>query len=261
MKIYYLIYSFFPLFRSFSLFFLIVFFLIKLKFKLSLFIKIVFLVFIVFIFIWFLILILESISRLLIINLKSSLKYGFILFVFRELIFFFRIFWFFFDINFSQRFFNFFLWPPKIIILINPFSLPLINTFILLGRGFIITIFYFNLLKNQKNKISFFLTLLLALIFLDIQYNEYKEISYSLREGVLGTVFFFSTGFHGFHVFIGLVFLFINFLRSLLNEYKIIDHLSLEISIIYWHFVDVVWLFLFIFIYWWIFLKIILKEY
>jgi cytochrome c oxidase subunit 3 len=196
-------------------------------------------------------LILESKSGFLTFFIKDFLKYSFLLFIFREFIFFFRIFWFYFDSRLSQNFENFENWVPKNINLLNPFSLPLINTFILLRSGFRITIFHNNLNKNKKNNLRLLITIFLALLFLLIQKKEYSEILFRIKDSVFRTIFFFSTGFHGFHVLIGLIFIFINYIRINNLEFNYKNIISFEFSIIYWHFVDVIWLFLFVFIYWW----------
>lgn len=200
---------------------------------------------------WFFDLYLESKTGFLFIYIKDFLKYGFFLFIFSEFMFFFRIFWYFFDRRITQIIENFDLWRPKNIFLINPFSLPLINTFILLRRGFSFTIFHINIINNKKDVFSIFITIFLALMFLIIQIEEYNNIFFSISERNFRRIFFFSTGFHGLHVFFGLFFIVINFFRFMFFDFFKENILSIEFSIIYWHFVDVIWLFLFIFIYWW----------
>lgn len=147
--------------------------------------------------------------------------------------FFFSIFWFFFDRRITQIIDNFDFWTPKNIYLINPFSLPIINTFILLIRGFRITIFHINLIKNKKDFFSILLTILLAIIFLFIQLEEYYNIYFSFSERNFRRIFYFSTGFHGLHVFFGFLFILINFFRFLRFDFFKENILSIEFSIIY----------------------------
>jgi cytochrome c oxidase subunit 3 len=224
-----------------------------LYFKRIFLLKFIFIQFLILIIFWIFDLTIESISGLIIKDLKDFLKYSFLLFVFREIIFFFRIFWFFFDADFNQIIIIYENWLPKNIKFINPFSIPLINTFILLRRGFRITIFFINLLKNKKDFLRINFTIFLAILFLILQIEEYNEIRFSFSERIFRRSFFFSTGFHGIHVFFGLLFLIINYIRYYFLEFNKNEILSLEFSIIYWHFVDVVWLFLFLKNYYWLF--------
>jgi cytochrome c oxidase subunit 3 len=94
-----------------------------------------------------------------------------------------------------------------------------------------------------------FLTLLLSLYFLGVQFIEYSDSGLSIRRGIYGRIFFFSTGFHGLHVIFGRVYLLVNYMRIGASHYRVFHHLGFEFAILYWHFVDVVWLFLFVFIY------------
>ena len=222
-------------------------------FKSLIFFNIIIFLLILVLLVWFFDLILESFRGLIINDLKDFLKYSFLLFVFREIIFFFRIFWFFLDSDLNQIMLIYDFWLPFNIKFINPFSIPLINTFILLSRGFRITILHINLINNKKDNMRILFTLFLAFLFLIFQIEEYNEISFTFSESVFRRVFFFSTGFHGLHVFFGLLFLFINFIRYLIIDFNKKEILSLEFSIIYWHFVDVIWLFLFIKNYYWLF--------
>lgn len=207
---------------------------------------------------WFLDLDRESKIGFVFVLLKDFFKYGFVLFVFREVMFFFSIFWFYFDRGLNQSYENFEAWLPSGLRFINPFTVPLINTFILLSSGFSVTVLHINLVNNKKDIIRCYFTVILGLLFLVFQIIEYKTIIFRFSDSVFGTIFFFGTGFHGLHVFIGVVFLRINFLRLIKLEFNIKSIISIEFSIIYWHFVDVVWLFLFCWVYWWIYLKIIL---
>ena len=94
-------------------------------------------------------------------------------------------------------------------------------------------------------------TIVLAVLFTGLQYYEYAEASFSFADSVYGTVFFASTGLHGLHVIVGTIFITVGFLRLVLYHLTSEYHLGFEAVILYWHFVDVVWLFLFIAVYWW----------
>jgi len=175
------------------------------------------------------------------------------LFIFREFIFFFCIFWVFFDSSIVLITDSGDIWPSDNLILINPLGVPLLNSFILLRRAASVTWSHFNLLGNKESILSLLITILISIYFLLIQRIEYYDSWFSFRRGIYGRIFFFSTGFHGLHVFFGGLFLLVNYVRINKNHFSYFHHLGFEFSIIYWHFVDVVWLFLFIFVYWWSF--------
>jgi cytochrome c oxidase subunit 3 len=95
------------------------------------------------------------------------------------------------------------------------------------------------------------ITILLAIIFTTLQYLEYITAPFSISDGVYGSTFYMATGFHGFHVFVGTCFLIVCLARLYLNHFTTSHHFGFEAAAWYWHFVDVVWLFLFVSIYWW----------
>lgn len=144
-------------------------------------------------------------------------------------------------------------WPPKGILAINPWELPLLNTVILLSSGGTITYGHHSLIQGKRKNaiIGVTLTLLLALIFTSLQAIEYLGSAFTISDSVYGSCFYFGTGFHGIHVIVGTVFLAVGLWR--IWNYQLTDHhhLGFESGILYWHFVDVVWLFLFIAVYWW----------
>ncbi len=138
----------------------------------------------------------------------------------------------------------------------GPWGLPFINTVILVTSSATITFAHWGLKKNQRGKLTFwlFLTLALGITFLVLQVVEYKhafdELGLSLGSGIYGSTFFMLTGFHGAHVTLGSIMLLIMFARVLRGHFTPDNHFAFEATSWYWHFVDVVWLFLFTFVYW-----------
>jgi heme/copper-type cytochrome/quinol oxidase subunit 3 len=186
-------------------------------------------------------------------KVQILLSSGMILFIVSEIMFFVSFFgsYFYIMFPFPEAAILDAIWPPIGLILINPWELPFLNTLILLLSGFYLTVSHYELkLKNYKNAIYFLLiTILLGVIFSCIQYFEYKDAYFSISDGVYGSLFYLLTGFHGFHVFVGTVFLIVCFFRLILFHFTNKHHLGFEFAIWYWHFVDVVWLFLFFIIY------------
>ena len=145
------------------------------------------------------------------------------------------------------------IFPPEEINLINPFGIPLLNTVILLTSGVTITWAHHALkVGNKKNFLIFLLlTIILGAIFTGFQAYEYMVAEFSIDEGIYPSTFYMATGFHGAHVLIGSIFLLVCFFRGLGDHFNPDKHLGFEIAAWYWHFVDVVSLFLFAFVYWW----------
>ena len=184
---------------------------------------------------------------------QKGLNLGVLLFIVSEAFFFLAIFWAFFHSALSPTVELGGHWPPLGIEPINPFELPLLNTVILLSSGITVTYSHHSLIGgNRKGAIyGLIATILLAIIFTGFQGVEYSVSSFTISDGVFGSCFYFGTGFHGLHVIIGTAFLAVGLWR--LISYQITDthHIGYEGGILYWHFVDVVWLFLFITIYYW----------
>jgi len=137
--------------------------------------------------------------------------------------------------------------------ILDPWKVPLLNTVILLTSGATVTWAHHAIVWGEKSQASIALiyTLVLAIVFTALQGFEYVTSPFSISDCVFGSTFFLATGFHGFHVFIGTCFLAVCFVRLYLNHFTREHHFGFEAAAWYWHFVDVVWLFLFLTIYWW----------
>lgn len=186
-------------------------------------------------------------------KLELSLRIGILLFILSEVFFFVSFFWAYFDSSVSPVVDIGMQWPPKGIIPLSVYSVPLLNTVILLRRGVSVTWAHHSITNNfyKKSLVAITITVLLGIYFLLIQYVEYCEARFSFSDGSYGRTFFLATGFHGFHVLVGTTFLFFVTL-FILKGYELSNHhFCFEAAAWYWHFVDVVWLFLFLSIYWW----------
>jgi cytochrome c oxidase subunit 3 len=184
---------------------------------------------------------------------QKGIYIGVVLFIVSEVFFFFAIFWAYFHSSLGPEIEIGTQWPPAGIQVINPFELPLLNTILLLSSGITVTYAHHSLIKgNRKDTLNGLVyTIILALLFTACQGIEYSVSSFTISDGVFGTCFYFGTGFHGLHVIIGTIFLLVGLWRVLAYHLTDNHHLGLEAGILYWHFVDVVWLFLYIFIYYW----------
>lgn len=183
----------------------------------------------------------------------KSLRLGMILFIISEILFFFAFFWAFFHSSISPVFNIGAVWPPKYISLISFYTIPLTNTVFLLSSGATITWAHHAVLIRAKKHtiLAFMITIIFAILFTMLQYFEYINAPFSISDGIYGSCFFMATGFHGAHVGIGTIAIIVTLFRVILNHFTNKHHFGLEASIWYWHFVDVVWLFLFINVYWW----------
>jgi len=186
-------------------------------------------------------------------KLEVRLRVGMLLFILSEVFFFVSFFWAFYDASLSPTVELGLSWPPKGISPLSVYSVPLLNTVILLTRGITVTWAHHSIINNffSKSWLSLTFTVALGVYFLFMQWVEYSEASFSFADGVYGSTFFLATGFHGIHVFVGTSFLF--YVLVLLSTSKLLSshHFSFEAAAWYWHFVDVVWLILFISIYYW----------
>jgi len=189
------------------------------------------------------------------------LRYGMIMFIASEVMFFVAWFWAYFDaslfpneaIQASRVAFTGGQWPPKGIEVLDPWHLPLYNTIILLLSGTTVTWAHHALLHNDRRGLiqGLTLTVLLGVLFSSVQAYEYIHAPFDFKNSIYGATFFMATGFHGFHVLIGTIFLLVCLVRSLRGDFTPKQHFGFEAAAWYWHFVDVVWLFLFFCIYIW----------
>jgi cytochrome c oxidase subunit 3 len=187
---------------------------------------------------------------------RIGLRYGMTLFIASEVMFFVAFFW---------AYFHFALypghvsgaetaiWPPKGVLTFDPFGLPFLNTMILLLSGCTVTWAHHSLLHGDRQGLiaGLAITVGLGVAFTSFQAVEYIEAPFAFTGGVYPSVFFLATGFHGFHVMVGTIFLAVCLFRAMRNHFTPQRHFGFEAAAWYWHFVDVVWLFLFIAVYWW----------
>lgn len=186
-------------------------------------------------------------------QVQAGLNLGVILFIVSEVMAFLSVFWSFFHSSLAPTIEIGGSWPPVGIETLDAFAIPLLNTILLLSSGAFITWGHHALIKGNRGQAIFgtFITIILAILFTGLQAFEYMEAPFSFADSVYGTVFFASTGLHGLHVIVGTLFISVAFIRMI--NYHLTDshHLGFEASILYWHFVDVVWIFLFIAVYYW----------
>uniref|UniRef100_A0AB38ZGF1 Cytochrome c oxidase subunit 3 n=1 Tax=Lucanus liuyei TaxID=2952596 RepID=A0AB38ZGF1_9SCAR len=186
-------------------------------------------------------------------RVTMGLRWGMILFITSEVFFFISFFWGFFHSSLAPSIELGMNWPPKGVIPFNPIEIPLLNTLILLSSGMTVTWAHHSLMENNFNQAtqSLILTVILGIYFSVLQGYEYIEAPFTIADAAYGSTFFMATGFHGIHVIIGTTFLLTCLTRHLNNHFSSIHHFGFEAAAWYWHFVDVVWLFLYISIYWW----------
>ncbi len=184
---------------------------------------------------------------------KIGLRFGMILFIASEVMFFVAFFWAFFNAALYPTEAVGGQWPPEGIQTIDPFSLPFMLTLILLLSSTTVTWAHEAIREgNIKDTVTGIgLTALLGIFFLSLQVYEYAHAHFGFTDGIYPSTFFMATGFHGFHVFIGTIFLIVCFFRARAGHFTKYSHFGFEAAAWYWHFVDVVWLFLFTCVYWW----------
>ena len=184
---------------------------------------------------------------------QKGLTLGVALFIVSEVFFFLSLFWAFFHSALAPTVELGSHWPPQGIDALSPYEIPLLNTIILLSSGAAVTYAHHSLIQGNRRGtiLGIVVTVILAAIFTALQGVEYMNAGFTIADGAYGSTFYMATGFHGLHVFIGTMFIVVALFRVL--SYQLTDHhhLGFESSILYWHFVDVVWLFLYVSIYWW----------
>lgn len=189
------------------------------------------------------------------------LRYGMMMFIASEVMFFLAWFWAFFDASLfpgeAQQYlrteFTGGQWPPEGIEVLDPLHLPLYNTIILLLSGTTVTWAHHALLHGDRKGLvrGLILTVLLGVLFSAVQAYEYAHAPFDFSGSIYGATFFMATGFHGFHVIIGTIFLLVCLVRAMRGDFTPKQHFGFEAAAWYWHFVDVVWLFLFFSVYVW----------
>jgi cytochrome c oxidase subunit 3 len=184
---------------------------------------------------------------------QKGLTMGVSLFIVSEVFFFITIFWAYFHSSLAPTVELGSQWPPAGVTALNPMTVPLLNTILLLSSGATVTYRHHRLIEGNRGAtiLGVRITIILAVLFTRLQGFEYMDADFTIRDGVYGSCFFFSTGFHGFHVIIGTLFIRVGFYRIIAYHYTSEHHIGLESAILYWHFVDVVWLFLYRAVYWW----------
>nr|AGC22353.1 cytochrome c oxidase subunit III [Paramastax nigra] len=184
---------------------------------------------------------------------SNGLRWGMMLFITSEVLLFMSFFWTYFHSSLAPTIELGLLWPPHGINPFNPMQIPLLNTIVLLTSGISITWSHHSMMEanySQSMK-SLFMTLIMGFYFTLLQMYEYWEAPFSIADAIYGSSFFLTTGFHGLHVIIGSMFLFMCWMRLYFNHFSNIHHFGFEAAAWYWHFVDVVWLFLYMSVYWW----------
>jgi heme/copper-type cytochrome/quinol oxidase subunit 3 len=184
---------------------------------------------------------------------QTGLRIGMLLFIVSELMFFVSFFWAFFHSALAPTPEIGSVWPPKGIETIWAWEIPMLNTAVLLTSGATITWAHHAIVAGDKTWALYGLlaTIGLALYFTFLQHYEYRHCKFTMSDGIYGSTFFITTGFHGLHVIIGTIFIIVQTVRLFLDHFTREHHFGFEAAAWYWHFVDVVWLFLFVTIYWW----------
>ena len=184
---------------------------------------------------------------------QRGLRIGMIWFIISEVCFFISFFWAFYHSALVPTIEVGSIWPPVGIQALNAFEVPLLNTAILLASGASVTWSHHAMISGDRKEtiLGLIITVVLGIAFTGLQGMEYYEAPFTIADSVYGSTFYVATGFHGLHVIIGTVFLLVSLIRIINHELTKHHHNGYEASIWYWHFVDCVWLFLYVSIYWW----------
>ena len=185
---------------------------------------------------------------------RTGLRIGMVLFIASEVMFFVAFFWAYFHASVpalslvaSPQ------WPPEDIVPLHTWGLPFINTIILLTSGATVTWAHHAVKHGDRARtlLGIGATVALGVVFLILQAVEFGEATFGFEDGIYPSTFYMATGFHGFHVFVGVCFLTVCWFRAGAGHFTPTRHVGFEAAAWYWHFVDVVWLFLFSCVYWW----------
>jgi len=186
-------------------------------------------------------------------QVQQGLRFGMLLFIVSEVMLFFAFFWAFFHASLNPVAEIGKVWPPKGINTINPWLIPLLNTTLLLTSGASLTWSHAALLGGYRLEVitGLLVTIFLAILFTGFQVYEYRNADFNINDSVYGATFYMLTGLHGVHVIIGTLFLIVGLYRAVYSHYTANTHVGYEAAAWYWHFVDVVWIFLFLAVYIW----------
>lgn len=184
---------------------------------------------------------------------EIGLRWGMLLFIVSEVFFFLSFFWAFFHNSLAPSADIGAHWPPVGVLPFRPLEVPLLNTLVLVSSGVTVTWAHHALIAGNlsTSKIGLRSTLVLGVYFTFLQGIEYMEARFSIADRAFGSIFFVGTGFHGLHVLVGSSFLLVCLIRLNKTHFSATHHFGFEAAAWYWHFVDVVWLFLFVTVYWW----------
>ena len=183
---------------------------------------------------------------------REGLMLGFIMFLITEVLLFASFFWAFFHSSLNPSV-ELAMWPPLGVNAISCWSLPLLNSLLLLSSGFIITWAHHAFLTGDKTNtlLGMLISIILIVIFIGIQYVEYSNAEFSISDSVFGSVFFVLTGLHGLHVIAAIFLLSVSFIRVYTDQLTSEHCLGLDVSILYFHFTDIIWLLLYLIVYYW----------
>lgn len=184
---------------------------------------------------------------------QHGLRFGMVLFIVSEVMLFLAFFWAYFHASLNPVAEIGCVWPPKGIEVISPWLIPLLNTALLLTSGASLTWAHAAILGGYRMEAiaGLLLTIVLAAFFTSFQAYEYLNAPFGISDGIYGTTFYLLTGLHGFHVIVGTIFLAVSLVRLVKHHFTMQNHVGFECAAWYWHFVDVVWIFLFLAVYTW----------
>lgn len=187
------------------------------------------------------------------LEVQRGLLLGFLLFLLSEIMLFVSFFWAFFHSSLSPAIELANVWPPIGLEAVDPWAIPFLGSSVLLASGFLLTLSHlcYSSSRDDYTIRTLALTVGLGILFLLLQYNEYQWGSFTIADSVFGSLFYMTTGLHAVHVIVGVLFLAVALVRISRDSFTATHHLGLEFAIFYWHFVDLVWLGVFLLYYWW----------